>query len=209
MDCCLDGDGDGNESQTGARGHFRTQLTRLHKLFSHSRLYQFYLLRAEQRVTAFDAATDCSQVPTSRMREADRHLVDQSYAPPMSRTGVDLGEPYRISPRRWLMLDRKGRICPGGPPIWEIKSIVWLGFCGSNPEPEEARASSCQQPTCALRHPPSTVQTRPGSCPLVLRHARTHARTHSHATDAGAREDHRLGGQLGTHAPPTNLAPLN
>lgn len=122
----------------------------------------------------------------------------------MSRTGVDLGGPYRISPRRWLMLDRKGRICPGGPPIWEIKSIVWLGFCGSNPEPEEARASSCQQPTCAPRHPPSTVQTRPGSCPLVLRHARTHSRTHSHATDAGAREDHRLGGQLGTYARTTH-----
>lgn len=149
------------------------------------------------------------EVPTSRMREADRHLVDQSYAPPMSRTGVDLGEPYRISPRRWLMLGKKGRICPGGPPIWEIKSIVWLGFCGSNPEPEEARASSCQQPTCALRHPPSTVQTRPGSCPLVLRHARTHALTHTQPTQGLGRTTGWAGSWARTHAPPTNLAPLN
>lgn len=123
--------------------------------------------------------------------------LDRAYAPPRARRVSILESLYRISPRRWLMLDRKGRICPGGPPIWEIKSTVWLGLCGSNPEPQPDRqtdsqtdSQSQQQPT-TLYSPDQTWLVSP--CPP----ARTHARTHTQPTQGLGRTTSWAAGQAG------------
>lgn len=68
----------------------------------------------------------------------------------------------------------------------------------SQKKPEPAAASSPHA------HPGThPLQSRPDLARVPLSFG-THARTHSHATDAGAREDHRLGGQLGTYARTTH-----
>lgn len=137
-----------------------------------------------------------------------------------SQTGVDLVEPYRISPCMWLMLGKKGRICAGGPPIWEINRLS--GWASAAPVKSQKRYHKPQAAKGSQRQPASQPahlgiqahpKAKPGqqSRPNLARVPCSSARTHSHATDAGAREDHKLGGSWArtNHPPTTWLAPLN
>lgn len=72
---------------------------------------------------------------------------------------------------------------------------------------KEARASSCQQPTCAPRHPPSAVQTRPwlvSPCPSARTHALTHSLTRNRRRGSGGPQAGRAAGHARTtHQPGT------
>lgn len=134
--------------------------------------------------------------------------------------GVDLVEPYRISPCMWLMLGKKGRICAGGPPIWEINRLSgWASAAPVKSQERYHKAHSSQSP--ARARPPAHLgiqahpkarpgqQSRPNLARVPCSSARTHALTRNRRRGSGGPQ---AGRQLGTHEPPTHhlaLAPLN
>lgn len=131
--------------------------------------------------------------------------LDRAYAPPRARRVSILESLYRISPRRWLMLDRKGRICAGGlvgPQFGKLSRLSgWASAAPIRSHSQPDRQTARQTARASSSPPPSTVQTRPGSCPLVLRHARTHALTRNRRRGSGGPQAGQLG-RPGTHAPP-------